>query len=862
MRTHRPVLALFAAATLVAGLVTSSPSYATGPTAPNPATSGGSQAGTPVKPTRDSTPPGPVTKLQLTGNNAHSTSLSWVNSTDPDFAGVLIRRAAGGVPPISASDGTLVATLTTQQTTFTDKHLAAASTYSYAVFPRDKSHNAGVATTLTTATRSTSTTTGLRGKLADQQGRAIGSAQVEVRDASSGDTMAVAATATNGQFSVTGLAPGSYSLCFRTDSHTTGHSSTGYLSDCSGPRSHGSSHTGAPVSVLAGQMTPSLVEDLPTGGALSGRVTDSTGNGLPNVVIYTFDPSTPDFGPYVALTQQDGTYTVAGLAAGSYQVCFDTQGASGASATGYLDECYVDQPPRTASGTPVAVSLGQTSAGVDAALAVAGAVTGRVTDPGNAPVQDIDVDVWVHGASQLAGASRSVSNGYYTVKGLPTGSYTLCFDGSHAITAAAPYGYTNSCSGLMVDVVAGQATTLDESVEKAGAVGGAVTGGGGPVPGVWVTVSDSSGNPVSSANTDGSGNYQITGLTPGQVTVCFDPTYTAGGYQRTCHGAQADGSGTPITVTAGQLRTADVQLSRGASITGTITNASGAPISGVLVNAYGMVGFSGYYAQTDAAGNYTFSGVSADDYQICFDPSYAQAPSTGYYAAYYAAECYDNQPSFETADLVTVGASGSVPVNAVLSAGAAITGQVSGSDGAVLGGVYVYAYDPESGQQAATSSDYSDGSYRLAGLAGGDYTVCFDAFTVRQPAVTGYVNECYENQNGALVHVTTGVVTSGVDAALAVGAGIEGQVTDSAGEPIAQVTVETQGSDWGLSLSTDEAGHYRFTGLPAASLTVCFQASEGGANGAGYLSECVPVTTTAGQVSSAVDVELTDAPTA
>lgn len=858
MRTHRSALTLLAAATLVSGLVTSSPSYAAGPTALNPATSGASQAGTQVKPARDSTPPGPVTKLQLTGNNAHSTSLSWVNPTDPDFAEVLIRRAAGGVPPISASDGTLVATLTSRQTAFVDKHLAAASTYSYAVFGRDKSHNAGIVTTLTTATRSTSTTTGLRGELTDQQGRAISRAWVEVRDASSSDTMAVAATTATGQFSVTGLAPGSYSLCFRPDSHTTGHSSTGYLPGCSRPQPSGHSDTGTPVSVLAGQMASSLVEDPPVGGALSGLVTDSAGNGLPNVLIYTFDPSTPDFGPYVALTQQDGTYTVAGLAAGSYQVCFDTQGASGASPTGYLDECYVDQPPHTTSGTPVAVSLGQTSVGVDATLAVAGAITGRVTDPSSAPVTGVDIEAWASGASQLAGTGRSDNSGDYTVKGLPTGSYTLCLDGSPAISTTAPYGYTNSCSGLTVDVVAGQPTTVNATVEKAGAVGGAVTGGSGPVPGVWVTVSDSSGNQVNSTNTDGNGNYQITGLAPGQVTVCFDPTYTAGGYQRTCHGAQADGSGTPVTVTAGQLRTADVQLSRGAPITGTITDASGAPISGVLVNAYGMSSYNGYYAQTDAAGSYTFSGVTADDYQICFDPSYAQGLAAGGYAA----ECYDNQPSLQTADPVTVGASGSVTVNAVLSAGAAITGQVTGSDGGVLGGVYVYAYDPQSGQQAAASSDYQDGSYRLAGLAGGDYTVCFDAFTVRQPAVTGYVNECYDNQSSALVHVTAGTVTAGIDAELAVGAGIDGQATDSAGEPIAQVTVETQGSDWGLSLSTDETGHYRFTGLPAASLVVCFQASQGGANGTGYLSVCVPVSTAAGQVSSGVDVELTDAPPA
>jgi hypothetical protein len=109
-------------------------------------------------------------------------------------------------------------------------------------------------------------------------------------------------------------------------------------------------------------------------------------------------------------------------------------------------------------------------------------------------------------------------------------------------------------------------------------------------------------------------------------------------------------------------------------------------------------------------------------------------------------------------------------VDAVLNPGSVITGQLTGPDDTVLGGVYIYAYDALSGEQVVASSDYQDGSYRLTGLAGGSYTVCFDASDVHQPAA-GYLNECYDDQPDAStatpVTATAGTVSSGVDAELA-----------------------------------------------------------------------------------------------
>ena len=54
-------------------------------------------------PVADVTAPGPVTGLTASGVSSSSVVLSWVNPVDVDFAGVVVRRAVGSVPPGSPS---------------------------------------------------------------------------------------------------------------------------------------------------------------------------------------------------------------------------------------------------------------------------------------------------------------------------------------------------------------------------------------------------------------------------------------------------------------------------------------------------------------------------------------------------------------------------------------------------------------------------------------------------------------------------------------------------------------------------------------------------------------------------------------
>jgi hypothetical protein len=109
------------------------------------------------------------------------------------------------------------------------------------------------------------------------------------------------------------------------------------------------------------------------GGAVSGTVTDAAGthHGLTHVrVIVTSVSVAPNLGGMVSGTAADGSYSVAGLATGTdYQVCFDASGATGGSsdATGYVNQCYNNQPLN--SPTPVSVTAGATTTGVNASLA-------------------------------------------------------------------------------------------------------------------------------------------------------------------------------------------------------------------------------------------------------------------------------------------------------------------------------------------------------------------------------------------------------------------------------------------------------------------------------------------------------------
>ena len=154
-------------------------------------------------------------------------------------------------------------------------------------------------------------------------------------------------------------------------------------------------------------------------GKIAGTVTgDSDGQPIAGLWVSANDSSS---GLYrSAQTQSDGTYTITGLPTGNYQLYVDAMG------TDYVSEHYNDVENYN-SATSVAVTIGQTTSGIDFSLTVGGKITGVVVaDSDSQPITGVSIyaensfngpDGW-HG-----GSAQTQSDGSYTISGLPADSY-------------------------------------------------------------------------------------------------------------------------------------------------------------------------------------------------------------------------------------------------------------------------------------------------------------------------------------------------------------------------------------------------------------------------------------------------------
>jgi PKD domain len=112
----------------------------------------------PTTPPADTTAPGPVTGLWVKADSSTDTSVAlyWVNPTDADFTGVMIRRAVGPTPPATVTDGTLVRDLIDDVPYVVDvTGVNGGTQYSYSFFAHDAANNYAAAANVTYTTTGT-----------------------------------------------------------------------------------------------------------------------------------------------------------------------------------------------------------------------------------------------------------------------------------------------------------------------------------------------------------------------------------------------------------------------------------------------------------------------------------------------------------------------------------------------------------------------------------------------------------------------------------------------------------------------------------------------------------------------------------
>lgn len=544
---------------------------------------------------------------------------------------------------------------------------------------------------------------------------------------------------------------------------------------------------GTPVAIVGTSNTAADFA-LSPGGRISGSIFEGVSTPVPGAIANVLDAT----GVTISTGQASGTgayITGAGLPSGSYYV-------RTTNSAGEIDQLYVGVTCgvtcNLAAGSPVGVTLPNTTPGIDFHLALGGQISGTVTTGGSTPLSNITVQIYSPSSTFIL-QSITDSNGHYLVRGLADGTY-------YARTTNS-LGYINEAYNNIPCVLQCTTTTLGSPLNISGAnvisgtdfdlvAGGRVAGmvtdqtSSLPLANVGISIVDASGATVSTATTDLTGHYTTqAGIAAGTYYV---RTGNSLGYLNElyndvlCTGTCTLTTGSTIGVSLGATTPGiNFGLVKGGRITGTITDsASSLPLQNVNITA------------VDAGGRIVGTGVSdaAGQYSIG-----AGLPTGAYYLRTqntlgYIDEMYDNKPCPLTCT-VTTGTVVNVTSpfttsgkNFALTPGGRISGQVlDGDSSQPIANVSVQILD-STGRVVSSGSTNSFGFYTTAsGMPSGTYYA-------RTSNSQGYINQIFNGHDcvgtclvstGDSIAVTGGSTTPDVNFALHAGGRISGNISTS-----------------------------------------------------------------------------------
>lgn len=586
--------------------------------------------------------------------------------------------------------------------------------------------------------------------------------------------------------------------------------------------------TGTPVSVTATLTTSGINFALVRGGDVSGTVTDEvTGAPIENSSITIFDSSGQIVG--FGFTDKAGNYTTAGaLATGAYYARVDPPDQI------HTSEVYDNIPCfecSETSGTPIPVTIGSTTSGINFSLGVGGAISGRATDANTGDPVNAVIEVYNSSGHLVTSTFRDELGNYTTTSNLPAGVY-------YVLTSTS-VGYIdevyndiqcincNVTSGAPVTVTAGSTTTgIDFALQPGGRITGTVTNAatGEPIEIPIVHIYDSGGAFVASpVLITPEGNYFVEGLPTGiyfaRTNVVFDDFAQKLYNDISCAGCSVT-MGTPISVIAGSTTTGiDFALEPGGSISGFITDAAtSAPLEEFVYEIYNSCGQFVTSGLSNSVGRVTLrEGLPTGTYFVVTSNNFGYINE-----AYNNVACVGCDPTLGTPVTVTAG-SITEGINFALSKGSHISGIVAGA-GAASPVSSINIFDA-TGTLVTVATSGDSGIYTTAALRPGTYYV-----GTKNSA--GFVDELYNDiaclncipTLGTPISVAIGSDVSGVNFVLNVGGRISGAITDATNSaPIQNVAVQIYNAAGALvaTTNTDTFGRYISAGgLPTGTYFV------------------------------------------
>jgi hypothetical protein len=494
-----------------------------------------------------------------------------------------------------------------------------------------------------------------------------------------------AVTDPNGNYSATGLLPGSYYAATDTSSfedylaeaHLDLPCPSGFAPTSLGLGSCTPANTTA-ITVTAGNVVTNINFALTRNTGLSGRVTDSaTGDGLSSGLVGVYN-AVGLLQKFVG-TDTSGNYRATGLLPGNYYVATATTSFEDYLAEGYLDVACPSGFAQSSLGvgscapatlTAVVVPANSIVPNINFALSQSAGFSGRVTDGVTGAGLAFGLIGIYNASGLLQKFAVTDGNGDYRATGLAPGNHyaataTTSFEDYLAEAHAdvpCPSGFApnslgvGSCTPANSTAIAVPANTVVPNINfvlsRNNGISGRVTDGAtsaGLSFGL-VGIYNASGLLQKFVITDANGDYRATGLLAGNhfavtATSSFEAYLAEAHLDVACPSGFAQpslgvGSCSPANVTAINVPAAAIvpninfALSKNNGISGRVSDAStGTGLAFGLVGIYNASGLLQKFALTDANGDYRATGLLAGNH-------YAATAATSFES--YLAEVHQN----------------------------------------------------------------------------------------------------------------------------------------------------------------------------------------------------------------------------
>ncbi len=243
----------------------------------------------------------------------------------------------------------------------------------------------------------------------------VPSAEVCASEVPEEEEFGCAKTNSSGEYTIAGLAAGKYKVEFRPPESVNlvpqyfDAKSSWALAD--------------QVTVTNGN-TPNVNAALEEGGWIEGRAVDAISKaGIAGLGVCAFPIDETGFGN-CAVTDPSGDYEIPGLATDTYEVFFFPEEEA---ASEYLFQVYKGKESFF-EATPVSVTAGFATDGIDAEMKKGGGITGTVTDSASgAGIRAAFVCLLPASEPEVIGCTTTGGSGGYSMPGLQPGAYKVWF---------------------------------------------------------------------------------------------------------------------------------------------------------------------------------------------------------------------------------------------------------------------------------------------------------------------------------------------------------------------------------------------------------------------------------------------------